>query len=63
MSNLRTSPCIGVCRLQGDTCIGCGRTVAEIAAHGDATVDALAPHPARDTQEITTPTSIWPNVF
>ncbi len=31
---MATSPCIGVCRLdaQGKACIGCGRTIAEIAA-------------------------------
>ncbi|MBL8835113.1 MAG: DUF1289 domain-containing protein [Alphaproteobacteria bacterium] len=31
---MATSPCIGVCRLdpQGRTCVGCGRTIAEIAA-------------------------------
>jgi predicted Fe-S protein YdhL (DUF1289 family) len=28
------SPCIGVCRLDqhGQVCVGCGRTIAEIAA-------------------------------
>lgn len=28
------SPCIGVCQLDGktQTCVGCGRTIAEIAA-------------------------------
>jgi len=31
---LTTSPCIGVCQLDGKTqrCIGCGRTIDEIAA-------------------------------
>jgi predicted Fe-S protein YdhL (DUF1289 family) len=31
------SPCIGVCQLDGrtQTCIGCGRTIAEIAAWAD----------------------------
>lgn len=25
------SPCQGICRLEGDTCVGCGRLIAEIA--------------------------------
>lgn len=31
---MTASPCIGVCRLDGrtQTCVGCGRTIAEIAA-------------------------------
>lgn len=29
-----SSPCIGVCRMQGPFCAGCGRTLAEIAAWG-----------------------------
>lgn len=31
---MTASPCIGVCQLDGptQTCIGCGRTIAEIAA-------------------------------
>ena len=31
------SPCIGLCRLgDGDICLGCGRTLAEIADWGGA---------------------------
>ena len=26
------SPCIGVCAMAGDVCVGCGRTLDEIAA-------------------------------
>ncbi len=26
------SPCVNVCRLDGGICVGCGRTIAEIAA-------------------------------
>jgi predicted Fe-S protein YdhL (DUF1289 family) len=31
---MTASPCIGVCQLDGrtQTCVGCGRTIAEIAA-------------------------------
>ncbi len=25
-----SSPCIGVCRLDNDVCVGCGRTTAQI---------------------------------
>ncbi len=34
---MTASPCIGVCQLDGrtQTCIGCGRTIAEIAAWAD----------------------------
>jgi len=34
---MTASPCIGVCQLDGRTqaCIGCGRTIAEIAAWAD----------------------------
>jgi uncharacterized protein len=34
---MTVSPCIGVCQLDGKTqaCIGCGRTIAEIAAWSD----------------------------
>ena len=27
-----TSPCIRVCQLEADVCVGCGRTIAEIMA-------------------------------
>ena len=26
-----TSPCIGVCKIENDECVGCGRTMDEIA--------------------------------
>jgi len=26
------SPCVNICRVQGDMCIGCNRTLEEIAA-------------------------------
>ena len=26
-----TSPCIRVCRIEADVCVGCGRTLADIA--------------------------------
>ncbi|WP_111872794.1 DUF1289 domain-containing protein [Aeromonas bivalvium] len=26
------SPCVGRCQLEGDSCLGCGRTLAEIAS-------------------------------
>ncbi|HTP83541.1 MAG TPA: DUF1289 domain-containing protein [Alphaproteobacteria bacterium] len=34
---MTASPCIGVCQLDGrtQTCVGCGRTIAEIAAWAD----------------------------
>ncbi len=32
------SPCIGVCVLQGDMCMGCGRTVTEITLWPTATL-------------------------
>jgi predicted Fe-S protein YdhL (DUF1289 family) len=38
---MTASPCIGVCRLDSRTqvCIGCGRTIAEIAAWPTLSVD------------------------
>jgi uncharacterized protein len=51
---MATSPCVGVCRLdpKGAACLGCGRTMAEIAAWPDlseaerkAIVERLRPHP------------------
>ena len=32
------SPCVGICILEGDVCIGCGRTTEEIFQAG---VDAM----------------------
>lgn len=32
------SPCQGICRLEGDTCVGCGRLIGEIAEWPHATV-------------------------
>lgn len=29
------SPCIGVCRMEGETCVGCGRTLAQIEEAGN----------------------------
>jgi hypothetical protein len=36
-SNMTTSPCIGLCRLDSATevCVGCGRTIAEIVTWPD----------------------------
>jgi len=31
------SPCIGVCRLENEKCVGCGRTKSEIADWWDMT--------------------------
>ncbi|HEX8447586.1 MAG TPA: DUF1289 domain-containing protein [Sphingomonas sp.] len=31
------SPCTGICRIEGDTCAGCLRTLAEIAQWPTAT--------------------------
>ena len=28
------SPCVGICIMEGDYCIGCGRTIDEIAQAG-----------------------------
>ncbi|MBZ5488508.1 DUF1289 domain-containing protein [Halomonas aquamarina] len=28
------SPCIGVCRLEGELCVGCGRNMEEISRWG-----------------------------
>jgi predicted Fe-S protein YdhL (DUF1289 family) len=33
------SPCVGICIMEGDYCIGCGRTIDEIAQAG---MDAMA---------------------
>jgi hypothetical protein len=41
------SPCVGICVLEDDVCIGCGRTVAEIYQAG---IDAGAP-PSKDDNE------------
>ena len=32
------SPCIQICKLENDICIGCGRTTQEIAEWGKATI-------------------------
>lgn len=34
------SPCIGVCQLDGQLCIGCGRLIGEIVAWGAASAVA-----------------------
>ncbi len=31
LPNTIETPCIGICRLTGEMCRGCGRTIAEIA--------------------------------
>lgn len=31
------SPCVGRCQLEGDSCLGCGRTLAEIASWSSLT--------------------------
>ena len=33
------SPCIGVCRLENEVCVGCGRTVDDITNWYDMTDD------------------------
>ncbi|PAU76082.1 DUF1289 domain-containing protein [Halomonas salipaludis] len=30
MANKIESPCVSICQLKGDLCVGCGRTVEEI---------------------------------
>lgn len=30
----KKSPCVGVCRMEGDRCVGCGRTLAQIEEAG-----------------------------
>jgi predicted Fe-S protein YdhL (DUF1289 family) len=42
------SPCIGVCILQDDVCIGCGRSIAEIFQAG---IDAERERCARQAAE------------
>ena len=38
MSNVPASPCQGVCRLEGQTCVGCGRLIGETVEWPSATV-------------------------
>jgi hypothetical protein len=47
-----TSPCIGICVLEDDVCIGCGRTIAQIFQAGvDAGCAPSAPATAEDKEE------------
>ena len=36
------SPCIGICRLEGAVCVGCGRTISDIAGWSSASAGAKA---------------------
>jgi len=55
-----SSPCVGICTLEDDICIGCGRTSAEIYQAG---IDALEERPgdppsATDERKTTEPTPV-----
>ncbi|MBO9714662.1 MAG: DUF1289 domain-containing protein [Sphingomonas sp.] len=45
------SPCVNICRVERGSCVGCGRTVAEIARWGSTTDEdrsaVMAELPAR----------------
>ena len=42
------SPCVGICIMENDVCIGCGRTIEEITQAGiDAMESERQPEPPR----------------
>jgi len=46
------SPCVGICIMEGDVCIGCGRTAEEIFQAGiDAGYGGTPPAPPKKSED------------